>query len=73
MPITWTLHYDGRLYRVDPENGAVTKLDEGILFTNGIAFGPDGMLYLNETVTGNIYRYAWQDGEVRGPRNFLET
>ena len=58
------VHYDGRLYRVDPETGAVTKLDQGFLFTNGIAFGPDGMLYVDETVTGNIYRYAWRDGEV---------
>jgi gluconolactonase len=63
-------HYDGRLYRVEPDTGAVTKLDEGILFTNGIAFGADGMLYLNETVTGNIYRYAWEDGEV-GPRSIF--
>ena len=64
-------HYDGRLYRVDPASGAVTKLDEGILFTNGIAFGRDEMLYLNETVTGNIYRYAWRDGEVVGPRTLF--
>jgi gluconolactonase len=63
--------YDGRLYRVDPDNGAVTKLDEGILFTNGIAFGADGMLYLNETVTGNVYRYAWRDDEVVGPRTLF--
>ena len=65
------VHYDGRLYRVDPQSGAVTKLDQGILFTNGIAFGQDGMLYLNETVTGNIYRYAWREGEVVGPRTLF--
>jgi gluconolactonase len=65
------VHYDGRLYRVDPESGAVTKLDQGILFTNGIAFGQDGMLYLDETVTGNIYRYAWRDGDVVGPRTLF--
>lgn len=65
------VHYDGRLYRVDPESRAVTKLDQGILFTNGIAFGPDGMLYLNETVTGNIYRYAWRDGGMVGPRTLF--
>jgi len=64
------VHYDGRLYRVDPGTGAVTKLDEGILFTNGIAFGQDGMLYFDETVTGNIYRYAWRDGEI-GPRTLF--
>jgi gluconolactonase len=64
------VHYDGRLYRVDPGTGAVTKLDQGILFTNGIAFGQDGMLYFDETVSGNIYRYAWRDGEV-GPRTLF--
>jgi gluconolactonase len=65
------VHYDGRLYRVDPETGAVTKLDQGFLFTNGIAFGPDGLLYLDETVTGNIYRYAWRDGGTVGPRTLF--
>jgi gluconolactonase len=65
------VHYDGRLYRVDPESGAVTRLDQGILFTNGIAFGQDGMLYLNETVTGNIYRYTWREGEGVGPRTLF--
>jgi gluconolactonase len=62
------LHYDGRVYRVDPVTGAVTKIDEGIRFTNGIAFGPDDLLYVNETLTGNIYRYAWRDGKLSSPR-----
>ena len=65
------LPYDGRVYRIDPATGTVTKIDTGILFTNGIAFGPDNLLYANETVTGNIYRYAWQEGEVRGPRTLF--
>jgi len=51
------VHYDGRVYRVDVETGKVKKLDSGIKFTNGIAFGPDRLLYANETLTGNIYRY----------------
>ena len=50
--------YDGRVYRVDPSSGTVRKLDSGIRFTNGIAFGKDNLLYVNETVTGNVYRYA---------------
>ena len=58
--------YDGRVYRVDVESGKITKLDNGIKFTNGIAFGPDNRLYVNETLTGNINRYAPRDGEV-GP------
>jgi gluconolactonase len=58
------MDYDGRVYRIDPSSGAVTLLDRGIKFTNGIAFGADGALYANETLTGNIYRYAWVDGAV---------
>lgn len=60
--------YDGRVYRVDPQSGSITQLDRGIRFTNGIAFGPDGALYVNETLTGNIYRYAWANGSVSGNR-----
>jgi gluconolactonase len=51
------LSYDGRLYRIDIGRKRVEKLDSGIKFTNGIAFGPDGSLFVNETVTGNVYRY----------------
>jgi gluconolactonase len=60
--------YDGRVYRVDPLTGAVTLIDRGIRFTNGIAFGPDDVLYVNETLTGNVYRYTWRDGRVSAPR-----
>lgn len=63
--------YDGRVYRVDVSTGQVTKLDSGIKFTNGIAFGPDLLLYVNETLTGNIYSYRWQAGEIIGPRNLF--
>ena len=48
---------DGRVYRIDPETGEVVKLDSGIQFTNGIAFDASGALYVNETVTGIVYRY----------------
>jgi gluconolactonase len=61
------LTYDGRVYRIDPGAHAIQKLDRGILFTNGIAFGPDQALYVNETITGIVYRYSLQAGEV-GPR-----
>jgi gluconolactonase len=60
--------YDGRVYRVDVQTGKVTKIDSGIKFTNGIAFGPDKLLYANETLTGAIYRYEWKDGAISGPR-----
>ena len=62
------VNYDGRVYRVDPPTGAVTLIDRGIRFTNGIAFGPDDRLYVNETLTGNIYRYEWRDGKFAAPR-----
>jgi gluconolactonase len=52
-----SIRYDGRVYRINIETGAVQKIDDGIKFTNGIAIGPDGLLYANETLTGNIYRY----------------
>lgn len=63
--------YDGRVYRVDVQTGKVSKIDSGIKFTNGIAFGPDELLYVNETLTGAIYRYAWKDGMIAGPRNLF--
>lgn len=63
-------HYDGRVYRVDPQSGRVTQLDRGIRFANGIAFGTDGALYANETLTGNIYRYAWKDGGTESRKYF---
>jgi gluconolactonase len=56
--------YDGRVYRIDVSTGRVEKLDSGIKFTNGIAFGPDRSLYVNETLTGNIYRYENQPGQA---------
>ena len=66
-----SLKYDGRVYRVEPRSGTVTKIDTGILFTNGIAFGPDNLLYANETITGSIYRYEWKDGVIQGPRKLF--
>jgi gluconolactonase len=63
--------YDGRVYRADIATGQVKKFDTGIKFTNGIAFGPDQLLYVNETLTGNIYSYGWQGSEISGPRKLF--
>lgn len=66
-----SIYYDGRVYRVDAATGDTRLIDRGIRFTNGIAFGPDEMLYVNETVTGNIYRYGWRDGQIDGTREYF--
>jgi gluconolactonase len=59
---------DGRVYRIDPGTSEIRKLDSGIRFANGIAFGPDENLYTNETFTGMVYRYRYEDGRVVGGR-----
>ncbi len=63
--------YDGRLYRVEPRSGSVTLIDRGFRFTNGIAFGLDNRLYVNETLTGNVYCFAWREGQIAGPRELF--
>jgi gluconolactonase len=70
-PDYMSVHYDGRVFRVDVSTGKVKKLDGGIKFTNGIAFGPDDLLYANETLTGNVYRYKIESGAVSGPRSLF--
>src|SRR5215210_3178033 len=59
---------DGRVYRINPGTSEIEKLDSGFRFTNGIAFGPDDNLYVDETLTGMVYRYRWEDGEIVGGR-----
>ena len=63
------LDYDGRVYRVEVQSGAVETIDRRLRFTNGIAFGPDRNLYVAETITGMIHRYEWRDGRVAGRRS----
>jgi gluconolactonase len=65
------LQYDGRVFRIDPKTREVERLDHGLQFTNGIAFGPDGHLYVAETLTGNIYRYESKRGRIGGPRQLF--
>lgn len=62
------LRYDGRVYRIDPESGAVDRIDHGIRFTNGLAFDAGGNLYIAETLTGTIYRYPFADGRPTGAK-----
>ena len=56
---------DGRLYRIDVAGGSIRKLDSGIPFANGVAFGPDNDIYVSATQDGRVYRYDWShDGRV---------
>lgn len=60
------LPYDGRIYRIEVGSRQVEIVDRGFKFTNGLAFGPDSALYVNETLSGNIYRYECSNGRVTG-------
>lgn len=60
--------FDGRIVRFDPWAGEAEFIDTGLVFANGIAFGPDGDLYVNETFTGEIYSYRVEGGRVAGER-----
>lgn len=59
---------DGRVYKINPATREIVKIDNGIRFTNGIAFGPDDNLYVNETLTGMIFKYEWREGRISGGR-----
>ncbi len=48
---------DGKVWKIDLGTQTATKIDSGIGFANGIAYGQDGYLYANETLTGDIFRY----------------
>lgn len=56
-----TAQFDGRVYEIDLRCNQVRMLDRGLRFPNGIAFGPDGYLYVNEMITGEIFRYRLHD------------
>jgi sugar lactone lactonase YvrE len=50
------------LFRVDTD-GSVHVADEGIQFSNGLAFSPNGgTLYFSDTVARCIYAYNWHRG-----------
>lgn len=66
-----SLEYDGRVYRMDVKTFELETLASGIKFTNGLAFGPrDEHLYVAETITGDIIRYAWSPAGLGAPEIF---
>ena len=68
-----TCPMDGRVYRINPKTREVTKIDSGLKFTNGIAFGPDQNLYANEMIPAIVWRYEWKDGEIVSGRQYYGT
>lgn len=47
----------GRVFRLDPRSGELLCVADGLKFPNGIAIGPEGDLFVAETVSGDIQRY----------------
>jgi len=66
-PDYMTAPMDGRVYQINVQTREIKKLDGGMRFTNGIAFGPDRNLYVNEMLTSMVYRYRWQDADTHHP------
>ncbi len=66
-----TADFDGKLWEIDLGQRQARVIDRGIRFTNGIAFGPDGGLYVNEMITGDIFRYDVENGRVAGGRSLF--
>lgn len=63
------------LFRVDTD-GSVHVADEGIQFSNGLAFSPDGgILYFSDSVARCIYAYKWQrqTGKLTNRRVFVRV
>lgn len=58
------------VYRLSPD-GHLTKLAYRSKQPNGLAFSPDGkLLYVNDTVEGNIRVFDFHDGEISNGRIF---
>jgi gluconolactonase len=54
VPEQWDLQYPG-VYRVSPDLGTLTLLNDSFVFPNGLAFSPDErLLYVNDSRRGHI-------------------
>ena len=69
----WHDDMNGCLYRIDPVTHQIECIDDGYRFANGLAFGPDGGLYVNEMVTGNVYRYDFSGKVVPHSRTLFAS
>jgi gluconolactonase len=54
---------NGRLCHFDP-GGRCTTLVGGLRFANGVALGPDGLIYVSETLSGAVRRFRLDGSEV---------
>ena len=63
--------YDGKLFRIDLSDMSVSKLEDGLKFANGLAFGVDGALCVTATATGLVYRYEWNSDGTLGPQQIF--
>ncbi|WP_062264148.1 SMP-30/gluconolactonase/LRE family protein [Endozoicomonas arenosclerae] len=70
-PEIWEGSMRGKLFRIDPVSKQVDCLDQGFCFANGIAFAPDGRLYISESATGHIYRYEFARSLVVSSREIF--
>jgi gluconolactonase len=66
-----TARFQGKIWEIDTQARTAKAVDHGLAFANGIAFGPNGDLFANEMITGNIYRYPASNGRVSGPRTLF--
>ena len=65
---------NGALYRIDPE-GIATRVESGVIVSNGIAFSPDGRtLYFTDTRRYTTYAYDLDldDGVITDRRIFAD-
>ena len=70
-PKTMPSDPQGRVYRVDRE-GSVQQVADGIAYSNGVAFSPDGSrLYISESTGRRIWSYVVGNDGALGERALL--
>lgn len=60
----WCGGEEGQVYRIDPSGGAIEEVARTGGFTLGLAFGPDGHLYLCDAPSRAVLRCDPRDGRV---------